>query len=154
MAKCDAITSMMAAVKRRPDTAHIMAEAIKKMFEFGMPELVVQAVNGKLVQFLLTLLESPLSECEKPSATKAVIAEALKVMAKDLANGEKVCVHVIASTCVGVYIPYVRVHEVLFTFPPSLSPSLPPSFLHPSIHPSIHPSFPLCLPSPIRSMNS
>lgn len=49
-----------------------------------------QAVNGDLVPFLLKLLEDPLTECDKPSATKALIAESLKAMAKDLANGEKV----------------------------------------------------------------
>lgn len=50
----------------------------------------MQAVNAELVQFLLKLLEDPLTECEKPSATKALIAESLKAMAQDLANGEKV----------------------------------------------------------------
>ena len=49
-----------------------------------------QAINGNLVQYLIGLLESSLSECDKPSATKAIIAEALKAMAKDLANGDKV----------------------------------------------------------------
>lgn len=48
-------------------------------------------MNGELVPFLLELLESPLTECEKPSATKALIAESLKTMATDLENGEKVC---------------------------------------------------------------
>ncbi len=52
--------------------------------------LSLQAVNGELVPYLLTLLEAPLVECDKPSATKALIAESLKAMAKDLAYGEKV----------------------------------------------------------------
>ena len=47
-------------------------------------------MNGELIPFLLELLESPLTECEKPSATKALIAESLKTMATDLENGEKV----------------------------------------------------------------
>ncbi len=47
-------------------------------------------MNGELIPFLLKLLEDPLSECDKPSATKALIAESLKNMAKDLANGERV----------------------------------------------------------------
>lgn len=47
-------------------------------------------MNGELVSFLLELLESPLIECDKPSATKALIAESLKAMAQDLTNGEKV----------------------------------------------------------------
>lgn len=51
-----------------------------------------QAVSGELIPYLLKLLEDPLIECDKPSATKALIAESLKAMAKDLANGEKVSV--------------------------------------------------------------
>ncbi len=47
-------------------------------------------MNAELIPFLLKLLEDPLSECDKPSATKALIAESLKNMAKDLANGERV----------------------------------------------------------------
>ena len=52
--------------------------------------LLPQAINAELIPFLLGLLERDLVECDKPSATKAVIAESLKLMAKDLANGEKV----------------------------------------------------------------
>ncbi len=52
-------------------------------------------MNGELIPFLLKLLEDPLSECDKPSAAKALIAESLKNMAKDLANGEgSVYIHV------------------------------------------------------------
>lgn len=47
-------------------------------------------MNAELVGYLLELLESPLTKCDKPSATKAIIAESLKAMARDLANGEKV----------------------------------------------------------------
>ena len=50
-----------------------------------------QAINAELVPYLLELLKRDLIDCDKPSATKAVIAESLKLMAKDLANGEKVC---------------------------------------------------------------
>ena len=49
-------------------------------------------MNGELIPFLLKLLEDPLSECDKPSAAKALIAESLKNMAKDLANGERVSI--------------------------------------------------------------
>lgn len=80
---------MIVAMKRRPDIVHTAAESIKKMFELNVPELVVQAVSANLVPFLLSLLESSLVGCEKPTATKAVIAEALKAMQKDLVNGEK-----------------------------------------------------------------
>ena len=50
-----------------------------------------QAINAELIPYLLELLKRDLIDCDKPSATKAIIAESLKLMAKDLANGEKVC---------------------------------------------------------------
>lgn len=91
MAKIDSVMkSIMAAMKRRPDCVHSAAESISKMMEEGSPELVIQALDNGMVKFLLELLESPLSDCDKPTATKAIIAESLKLMAKDLANGERV----------------------------------------------------------------
>lgn len=51
---------------------------------------VFQAINADLIPYLLELLERDLVDCDKPSATKAIIAESLKLMARDLANGEKV----------------------------------------------------------------
>ena len=59
----------------------------------------VQAINADLVPYLLELLERDLIDCDKPSATKAIIAESLKLMAKDLANGEKVCECVRVCVC-------------------------------------------------------
>ena len=90
MTKIQVATPLIAAMKRRPDCVHAAVESINKMVEKGSPELVSQALQSGLVKFLLELLESPLSECDKPSATKAVIAESLKLMEKDLANGETV----------------------------------------------------------------
>lgn len=90
MTKIQVATPLIAAMKRRPDCVHQAVESINKMVEKGSPELVSQALQNGLVKFLLELLESPLSECDKPSATKAVIAESLKLMEKDLANGETV----------------------------------------------------------------
>ena len=58
-----------------------------------------ESVNADLVPYLLELLERDLIDCDKPSATKAIIAESLKLMAKDLANGEKVCVCVCYAYC-------------------------------------------------------
>eukprot|EP00731_Ephydatia_muelleri_P020259 Em0012g1084a len=89
MSRCDAVAPIIVAMKRRPDIVHTAAESIKKMFELNVPELVVQAVSANLVPYLLSLLESSLTGCEKPTTTKAVIAEALKAMQKDLVNGEK-----------------------------------------------------------------
>ena len=65
MAKCDAVTPLIAAMKRRGDIIHITAEAIKKMYDLNIPELVVQ-VSGRCLlplcgnslppSFLLSLL--------------------------------------------------------------------------------------------------
>ncbi|XP_064389870.1 dnaJ homolog subfamily C member 13-like [Halichondria panicea] len=90
MFKCDTVVPLICAMKKRKDSVHVAAETIKKLYDLMIPELVVQAVNGELIPFLLKLLEDPLSECDKPSATKALIAESLKNMAKDLANGERI----------------------------------------------------------------
>ena len=82
--------SLLAAMKKRPDCVNSAAESISKMMEEGSPELVHEALEHGMVSYLLELLDSPLTECDKPSATKAIIAESLKLMAKDLANGERV----------------------------------------------------------------
>ena len=42
MAKCDAITPLMAAMRKRGDIVHTCAETIKKLFELSPAELVVQ----------------------------------------------------------------------------------------------------------------
>lgn len=49
MAKCDAVTPLIAAMKRRGDIIHITAEAIKKMYDLNIPELVVQVSGGRLL---------------------------------------------------------------------------------------------------------
>ncbi|XP_019858666.1 PREDICTED: dnaJ homolog subfamily C member 13 [Amphimedon queenslandica] len=91
MSKIDtAMKSLLAAMKKRPDCVNSAAESISKMMEEGSPELVHQALEHGMVAYLLELLDSALTECDKPSATKAIIAESLKLMAKDLANGERV----------------------------------------------------------------
>ncbi len=82
-------------MKRRPDCVHSAVEAIHKMMEKGSPEIVLQSLQAGLVKYLISLLESSLTEVEKPSATKAVIAETLKLMAKDLACGDNVSVLII-----------------------------------------------------------
>ena len=90
MSKTAVAKPLIIGMKRRPDAVHSAVEAINKMMEKGSPEIVLQSLQSGLVKYLLGLLESSLSEVEKPSATKAVIAETLKMMAKDLASGENV----------------------------------------------------------------
>ena len=117
MSKTEVAKPLIQGMKRRPDAVHSAAEAIHKMMEAGSPEIVLQSIQSGLVKFLLQLLESPLSEVEKPSATKAVIAETLKLMAKDLANGENVCKEFHDSLVIIcyliVFVFVIQVNEIL-----------------------------------------
>ena len=63
-----------------------------------------QALENGLIEYFLGLLESPLTEVDKPSATKALIAESLKAMTKDIANGERVCVCVCVCLCMCLHL--------------------------------------------------
>ena len=90
MSKTAVAKPLVIGMKRRPDSVHSAVEAINKMMTKGSPEIVLQSLQAGLVKYLLELLESSLTEVDKPSATKAVIAETLKLMAKDLASGELV----------------------------------------------------------------
>ena len=57
---------------------------------FFLISFFFQAVRVELVQFLLTILDSLLSEVKNPSGTKAQIVKALKAMCRDLNQGEQV----------------------------------------------------------------
>lgn len=90
MSKSQVAKPIIIGMKRRPDAVHSAVEALNKMMETGSPEIVLQSLSSGLIKYLLELLESSLPDVEKPSATKAVIAETLKLMAKDLASGDRV----------------------------------------------------------------
>ena len=68
------------------------------------PPTHTQALTAELPQFLLTLLESPMEECDSPAAAKAQIVKALKAMTTDLASGEVV-------SCTFISLPYVEVQQ-------------------------------------------
>ena len=70
----------------------------------GVFPLSFQALTAELPQFLLTLLESPLEECDSPAAAKAQIVKALKSMETDLSNGEVVRTGVLVSGLVMLYM--------------------------------------------------
>ena len=121
MSKTQVVKPLIAAMKRRRDCIHQAVETVSKMYENTNPELIsqvrfkngctmcivirdgmaktsqnvshAQALENGLIEFFLDLLSSPLTEVEKPSATKALIAESLKAMTKDIANGERVRIH-------------------------------------------------------------
>ncbi len=42
MSKCDTVVPLMFAMRKRKDLVHVAAETIKKLYDFMIPELVVQ----------------------------------------------------------------------------------------------------------------
>lgn len=52
MAKCDTILPLIAAMKMRPDSIGMAAEAMHKMFDLNIPELVVQVCTISCVQYI------------------------------------------------------------------------------------------------------
>ena len=53
MSKCDAITPLMAAMRRRGDIIHTCAETVKKLFELCPAELVVQVTVNPISSALV-----------------------------------------------------------------------------------------------------
>ncbi|KAK2499613.1 hypothetical protein MC885_004710, partial [Smutsia gigantea] len=91
MASLETIGPLMNGMKKRPDTVGLACEAINRMFQKEQSELVAQALKADLVPYLLKLLEGiGLENLDSPSATKAQIVKALKVMTRSLQHGEQV----------------------------------------------------------------
>lgn len=90
IAATNCIGPLVSAMKVRPDCIGLAAEGLARLYESQVPSLVEQALQAELVQFLLKVLDSPLSEVDNPAATKAQVVRALKAMIKDLAKGDQV----------------------------------------------------------------
>ncbi|GFQ70979.1 dnaJ homolog subfamily C member 13 [Trichonephila clavata] len=82
------ISSMMKAMKRRRDLVGIASEALNLAFQQSSDDLMQQAVETKLVPYLLELLEKKLNG--NTSAVKAQIVQALKAMCLSLQYGEQI----------------------------------------------------------------
>lgn len=82
------ISSMMKAMKRRRDLVGIASEALNLAFQQSSEDLMQQAVDAKLVPYLLELLEKKLDG--NTSAVKAQIVQALKAMCLSLQHGEQI----------------------------------------------------------------
>ncbi|GFS52720.1 dnaJ homolog subfamily C member 13 [Trichonephila inaurata madagascariensis] len=82
------ISSMMKSMKRRRDLVGIASEALNLAFQQSSDDLMQQALETKLVPYLLELLEKKLDG--NTSAVKAQIVQALKAMCLSLQYGEQI----------------------------------------------------------------
>lgn len=85
----DCVSHMIKAMDARPDVVGAACEALYKMFDKNHTELVSQALQFELVQYLLDLLNGTL-KVENPAGTKAQIVKALKEMIRDLTHGAEI----------------------------------------------------------------
>ncbi|XP_035660587.1 dnaJ homolog subfamily C member 13-like isoform X3 [Branchiostoma floridae] len=90
MSQTDCIRPMMVAMRARPDMIGIACETFFRMFEKDQTDLVKQAIEADLVQYLLRLLDGGLEQVENPAGTKAQIVKSLKAMTRSLEYGEQV----------------------------------------------------------------
>ncbi|XP_038048790.1 dnaJ homolog subfamily C member 13-like isoform X3 [Patiria miniata] len=90
MAQSECIGPMIAGMKTRPDMTAVACDSLHKMFQKDQSDLVKQALDNDLVQFLLGLLSDSLNSIDNPAATKAQIVKSLKAMANCLEYGEQV----------------------------------------------------------------
>ncbi|XP_042910016.2 dnaJ homolog subfamily C member 13 isoform X1 [Parasteatoda tepidariorum] len=82
------IIPMIKAIKRRNDLVGVACEALNNTFQHSNDDLMLQAVEAKLVPFLLDLLEKKLEG--NSSAVKAQIVQALKSMCLSLQHGNQI----------------------------------------------------------------
>lgn len=85
----DCISHVIKAMDTRPDVVGAACEGLYKIFEKNHTELVSQALQFELVQYLLGLLNGTL-KVENQAATKAQIVKALKAMLRDLTHGMEI----------------------------------------------------------------
>jgi len=81
MSGTKSVEPMMNAIKAYQRSLEVMGEALKKIYERHNSErgtLIKQALECKLVPYLLNLLQDNLSDVEHVSAVKAQIVGALK----------------------------------------------------------------------------
>ncbi|GIY06445.1 dnaJ homolog subfamily C member 13 [Caerostris darwini] len=82
------ISPMMKAMTRRLDLVGIACESLNNAFHQSSEDLMTQALEAKLVPYLLDLLEKKLTG--NASAIKAQIVQALKAMCLSLQYGEQI----------------------------------------------------------------
>ena len=90
IAKCKSLNPLITAMKTRNDIILPANEVMSNMLDRNIPELVSQALEVGMVNYLLALLENPLEGLDNVSAVKAQIVKVLKAMSQDLAYGQRV----------------------------------------------------------------
>ncbi|XP_043196340.1 dnaJ homolog subfamily C member 13-like isoform X3 [Amphibalanus amphitrite] len=85
----ECISPLVHAMKARRDMVGVACDTLYRLFSRDSEPLVQQALDAKLVQYLLTLLDGRL-ESDNPAAVKAQIVKALKAMTRSLQHGEQV----------------------------------------------------------------
>jgi len=106
MGMTKSIEPIMQAIRVHQRTLEVMGEGLKKMYEKNNPErgtLVKQALDCKLIPFLLNLLDDVLNDVEHVSSVKAQIVGALKAMAADPLLGAQVSSQLDESTIWNTY---------------------------------------------------
>lgn len=103
IAKCKSIEPLMTAMKSKNDILLPACEAISKMLDRTIPELVTQALDAGLVHFLIGMLEDSLIGLENLSATKAQIVKVLKTLSQDIVNGQSIIEILDSSTVWNIY---------------------------------------------------
>ncbi|XP_037090468.1 dnaJ homolog subfamily C member 13-like isoform X2 [Pollicipes pollicipes] len=87
--QADCISPLVHAMRTRRDMVGVACDTLYRLFSRDHEPLVQQALDARLVQYLLTLLDGRL-ESENPAAVKAQIVKALKAMTRSLQHGEQV----------------------------------------------------------------
>lgn len=80
------------------ETIATACESLYRLFSSNREQLVKQALDIDLVNFLLNLLENRMEYVENPSKVKAQIVKALKAMSRSLSYGDRVNVELEKST--------------------------------------------------------
>lgn len=78
------------AMQVREQSIGIACETLHRLFSSSEEQLVKQAIEIDLINFLLKLLSNQMDYLENPSKVKALIVKALKAMRKSLLYGDKI----------------------------------------------------------------
>ncbi|XP_069681979.1 dnaJ homolog subfamily C member 13 isoform X2 [Periplaneta americana] len=90
MGHTECISPLKQAMQARKDMIGVACEALHRLFSANQDQLIRQALEADMVQYLLGLLEGRLEALENPAMTKAQIVKALKAMSRSLLHGDRV----------------------------------------------------------------
>ncbi|PNF36069.1 hypothetical protein B7P43_G12743 [Cryptotermes secundus] len=98
MGHTECINPLKQAMQARKDMIGVVCEALNRLFSTNHDQLISQALEAGMVQYLLGLLEGRLEALENPAMTKAQIVKALKSMSRSLLHGSRVAAILDKST--------------------------------------------------------